>query len=136
MSWIVQTLLRNRLEIQSNPDLESDEYNDLLSLDVHINSLYSRGLLTDAELRLIDFMSGENTTSTEYRRMNFRVVQRKFATLCNKIAYHLGGIFTDDGYLEHMQNSYNLNDEQLEKIKLYMEGNHKHRLKRKPENVK
>lgn len=131
MSWIIQTLLRNSIQTKEEHKMDSDSYNDLLILEKRIENLHKERVVTDFELDLIDYFSGKKPDNEKIRSMDRSVVQRKFTTLCNKLAYYLGGMFTDEGYLNYLQNKYNLSEEQIEELKTYMKGKHRHTLSRK-----
>lgn len=136
MSWIVQTLLRDSVNIRSKSEIESDSFTDLLFLEKKIDELFDKGVITDEELELIGYFSGNTKLGNELAYTDRRIVQRKFVALCAKIAYYLGGGFTDEGYLDYIQKKYNLNEEEVETLRTYMKGKYRHRLSRKIKNGK
>ena len=44
--WYIQHLLKNRLEIRTNGDIESDEFNDLIIIEKKIKSLYMADIIS------------------------------------------------------------------------------------------
>ena len=56
MSWYLEIFLKNKLEIKSKLDLESDEYNDLLVIEKKIEGLHSAGIISDQEVLLIKYV--------------------------------------------------------------------------------
>jgi hypothetical protein len=113
--------------------LDDDDYNDLLIIEKKIKDLYSNGLLTDEELELIEHVSDGkplNQVGTEINKSRLTMA-RKFYAITNRIAQSLGGYFTDEGYLDYMQNKYNLTEEQVDAARNYMESRFKYKIMRK-----
>jgi len=130
MSWITQHLLRNKESILSEPDLDSDEYNNLLVILGKIKELYREGFLSDMDLYIIDLVSdGRPIKDLEESIDKNRITLSKtFIQICSRISYFLGGYFTDEGFLENLKANYRLTDEQIEKLREYMSGKFKHKL--------
>ncbi len=136
MSWICQYLLRNKEIITSEPDIDSDQYNDLLVIEKKIEELHEEGFLSDLDLYIIDLVSdGRPIKDLEKSLDRSRItISKTFIQICNRIAYFLGGYFTDEGFLENMKQNYRLSDEDIEKLNSYINGKFKHKLmKRKLE---
>lgn len=133
MSWITQHLLRNSVSIKSSPDIESDEYNNLLVIESKINALHDSGFLSDIDLWIIELMAdGKPIKNLEAEVGKNRItISKTFIQICDRISYLLGGYFTDDGFLDNMRESYNLDDAQIEKLKEYMSGKFKNKLMKK-----
>jgi len=134
MSWIVQNLLRDRTKIKTSPDIDSDIYNDLLILESKIKDLSNSGLVDEYDLELVDFVSdgkpfSENTI--EHLGRVRQSVSKDFKELCRKIAFYVGGEFTDEGYLAKMKRKYKLSDKQIELARDYMKGKYRFRISRK-----
>ncbi len=136
MSWYIQTLLRNSLEIKSKSDIESDEYNDLIVIEKKYNDLYKLGIITNDDISLIEYMKDGKplVNSKEGFGKNRMGVSKDFVNLCNKIAFYLGGYFTDDGYIHYMKTKYHLTDEQVGKMIDYMSSKYKNKIIRKTKN--
>lgn len=134
MSWIIQNLLRNRVKIKTSPDIESDDYNDLLLLEAKIADLYTAGLLSDYDIELIELISDGKPISDRTVKSIGRVrqsVSKDFRSLCDRLSFYIGGEFTDVGYLEKFRKKYNLSDEQIKKAEKYMKGRYRFRISRK-----
>jgi hypothetical protein len=132
MSWIVQILLRNSVELKSNQSLDSDDYTNLLIIEKKIYEMYQDKLLSDSDIELIENISdGKPFRNLGNSSKSALSLAKRFYSLCDRIAYALGGEFTDDGYLEYMKNKYKLNEEQLEKLRKYMKGIYKYKIMRK-----
>lgn len=133
MSWIVQHLIRNREIIHSEPNLESDDYNNLLVIERKVKELHEEGFLSDIDIYILDLVGdGRPIRNLESVLDKNRItISKSFVQICDRIAYFLGGYFTDDGFLENLKYSYKLDDEKIDKLKLHMTGKFKHKLMRK-----
>ena len=133
MSWYLNHLLKNKIQIRSNIDLESEEYNDLLFIEKKIKELYEDDIISDDEVELLRYVEDGKplVNSKEAFGKNRISLGRDFTSLCNKIAFYVGGYFTDEGYVHEMRVKYNLTDEQVEKMIDYMKSKYKNKLMRK-----
>lgn len=133
MSWIVQHLLRNKEIIRSEQDIESDDYDNLLVIEAKVKELHDEGLLSDMDIYIIDLVSdGKPIIELESTLSKNRVtISKTFIQICSRISYFLGGYFTDEGFLENMKINYRLSTEDIDKIKLYINGKFKHKLMRR-----
>lgn len=137
MSWYTQNLLKDSLRIHENPDLDSDEYNDLILLEKKIEQLHDIGIISDDELGIINYLKGGNLSSDAKKLLGKerKTVSRKINDVCNKVAFYLGSYFTDEGYVNYMKNKYNLSNEQLNIMIDYMRNKFKYRVMRKTNNA-
>lgn len=135
--WYVSHLLKNKLEIRSKLDLESDEYNDLLVIEKKIEDLCNAGIISDQELLLIRYVEdGKPMVGSKKDFGKNRIsLARDFNSLCNKIAFYVGGYFTDEGYADYMRDKYSLTDEQIDRMVDYMKSKYKNKLMRKKKKV-
>jgi hypothetical protein len=133
MSYYVESLLRNRDMIRVNPDIESDEFNDLLVVERAVKDLQEKGVLSSEDIRIIRCISDvSNFNMAEEQFDSNRVtISKKFEEACNKIAFALGNIFTDVGYLNYIGNKYSLSEEQLNTLNQFMNSRFKHKLMHK-----
>jgi hypothetical protein len=133
VSWYVQNLLKNKLALRTDSDFESDQYNDLLVIEKKINELYNLGLISDAEINLIEYISDGKPLVDSMNGLGKNRISsaRDVSKLCNKIAFFAGGYFTDDGYIDEMRRKYKLTDEEVNKMSQYMRSKFKHKLRRK-----
>jgi len=138
MSWYTEYLLRNSLEIKSKSDIDADDFNDLLVLEGKIQELYSNGLISQEELRLIEYIEDGKpiVNSKEDFGKNRMSLARDINKLSDKIAFYIGGYFTDDGYVHYMKTKYNLQDGQVEKMIDYMKSKYKNKLIRKINDIR
>ncbi len=130
MSWIIQTLLNNREMIKEEANIASEEYNDLLMIEKAIETLFEKKRLTDEDLVILGVKSGNPIS--EMTRNEKATFYKKYAQLCDRLAYYLGGCFTDDGYLNDVQNKYKLDSNQMDLLQKYIKSEYKHKIMRNP----
>ena len=131
MSWIVQSLLSNRNTVKALADIESDEYNDLLRVEMAINSLQQRGLISEEDLEVVAEMCGDIPGLALKPKHTREAIYRKFDTICERIAFYLGDYFTDEGYLFYMKHKYKLSEQQVDVMRTYMTSVYRHKIMRK-----
>lgn len=133
MAWYVETLLRNSLEIKARADLNADDYNDLIVLQKKIDGLHNENIISDEEMLLIDYIEDGKPMVNSKRDFgkNRLSVSKDINKLCDKIAFYIGGYFTDDGYIHHMTTTYKLSPEQVDTLSTYMKSRYKNKIIRK-----
>lgn len=138
MSWIVESLIRDRWNIKSNPDPDSDSYNNILIIEKAIKELLEDKLITSLEVQILNIISEGYTLSDLETKLSIsrETISKIFMSTCLKIAYYLGGEFTDEGLIESMEDKYNLNPEQIVRLRVFMRSRFKHKIARNetPEN--
>ena len=105
-------------------DLEDNDYTNLLLLCKKIKDLYLSGNISKYEVSLISkLMDGETFTSiaNDFGKKDIRPLKKDFEEVCNKLAFALGGGYTDDGYINYMVEKYNLTSEQSQTLLQFME---------------
>ena len=146
MSRYVETLLIFSDSIRSNIcnsytnygelvvelDLDDNDYNNLLIMEKKIKELHGKGLLADKEIDILNAVStGQSLHKLEKElELNRITISKIFRAVCNKIAYTLGGEFTNDGYIAYMKKKHNLSGKQIDKLKHIIEGEYRHRTRR------
>jgi hypothetical protein len=133
MSWIVQHLIMQTEEIKVNPDIESDDFNNLLIIEKKIDELYNKNLLSNSDLKLINCMASGKIfeDASKILGISSALASKRFNDVCQKISFSLGGLFTDDGYLDYLKDSYNLTDEQIDKVIDYIHSKYRHKIIRR-----
>lgn len=143
--WYVEFLLRHSGEIKENIydsytadtyepgytlDLDNFDYNNLLLIEKTLKDLIKNDRTTKREILILKhILDGKNIIDIE-RELKFSrlTVTKLFSRLCDKVAFMLGDVFTDEGYIEYMQEKYGLTIEQIEKLKSFMQSNKRHTL--------
>ncbi len=132
MSWLVENYIINKESIKSSADINSDEYMDILIIEKLIKRLNKNGVINNKEMRVLDLMSQGYTIDDISREFhaNRVTISAVFNFVCEKIAFILGGYFTDDGFLEYMKEKYEFDIDTMEKISRFLHSSKKHRIKR------
>lgn len=133
MSWIIQSLLRSTVEIKTQQDIDSEDYNNLLIIEKKIKDMSSDGLLSSKDLEILEKVSdGKPLDEAGEQILKSRItLARKFYAICDRIAYALGGEFTDEGYLSSIQRKHHLTEEEVDKARKYIKGRFKYKIMRK-----
>ena len=133
MSWIIQALLRSSVELRSESNINSDEFTDLMLLEKWIKDLHIANIISKEELELIHYVEdGKPMVNSKHDFGKNRIsLARDFVNLCNKIAFYVGGYFTNDGYIDYMMVKYNLTDDEVARMVSYMTSKYKTKLLRK-----
>lgn len=131
MSWIIQSLLNDSNLIRVENDISSDAYNDLLLVEKAVKELEKRGLLSSDDLKIIDEMSGTIAGFESKPKTQKETESRKYVIICERLAFYMGGYFTDGGYLSYMTRKYKLTEEQVETLQNFMKSPYKHKIAQK-----
>lgn len=109
---------------------DDDTYNDLLLVEKKIKDLHQRKILTDLDIDILnEFSFNPFINSLEERLSIPRItLSKRFTVICNIISLHMGGLFTNRGYLNYMKDKYNLDEDQLNILRQYIKSNLKHKL--------
>jgi|WetSurSiteA1Bulk_404760.scaffolds.fasta_scaffold07284_6 hypothetical protein len=138
-SWYVKTLIQNKETIKRNIykesagkiessytiDFEDMDYNNLLLIETLIEKLIQSNSISDREIVVLNqILAGNSIAMIEKSLGISRITLTKILDdLCDRVAFILGGEFTNEGYLEYMREKYNLTEEQITKARDYMISN-------------
>jgi len=130
MSWIVRELLVNADNIRRSIvdtdyttvsfQLEDNQYNDLLEIEKAIAELVEGNQINKTELNIITALEKGFTyrqIAKEYNIASVNTVKTIVHHVCSRVAFKLGGKFTDDGFVDYMTTEYKLDDEQITKLR-------------------
>lgn len=124
--WYLQYLLLFREEIKSTGNIESDEFNDLLVVEMKIKELFQKGQITKEELDIMYYYSEVKVLDRNLR--NRKTISKKFNDLCKKLSIILGGVFTDEGYVEYLKVKYSLSKQCTESLRSLLTSTHNNRI--------
>jgi hypothetical protein len=132
MSWKIESLILNRLYLKENPDLESEDYNNLLIIEKKAKELYELKILSLLEAQILNYFSNGSTLTDISKEIDLSkdTVILVFRRACEKISFCLGGEFTDFGTIDELIDKYDLSSEQIENLITYMNSEYKHKLSR------
>ena len=131
MSWIVQSYLNSRDTIRSNADINSDSFNDLIIIEKAIETLQKMGALTEDDLYVIGITVDGYNKIDKPTRVERHTLAKRRAIVCDRIAYYLGGYFTDEGYLDYIQKKYKFDADKMTALRAFIKSRNKHRIIRK-----
>jgi hypothetical protein len=135
MSWYVKNLLFNFTEIQSPTvvfDLDYFEnevfyykvfdelaYSDLSDVVNCIEDLFSNGRMDELELSIIRFIVNGYSYKeiSRFCGVSVNTVKKRFSVVCNRIAFTLGGKFTNEGLFTYIKNKHEINRDQETKLR-------------------
>ena len=102
-------------------NVDSDTYCDLLSVEMELSRLIKKGLISGLDLQVLNSILGGTPFSVIGAELNLGSkrlsVYGIFKKICSRIAFVLGEHFTNDGYINYLQNKYDLNQDDIDKIK-------------------
>jgi len=132
MSWRIETLIINRLSLKEEHDLESDDYNNLLIIEKKAKELYELNILSTLEAKILNSFSNGSTLIDISKEipLSKETIILFFRRACEKIAFCLGGEFTDFGTVDDLVDKYSLTEEQTNNLVAYMNSEYKHKLSR------
>lgn len=134
-SWYVEVLLKNRASVKDSIytnidiisdsyeiDFENDDYNNLLLLEKEIKKQAESGRLDPLENKILFYIFQSKTIAEITRLLNVSrpTIVKTFEALCDRLAYVLGGVFTNEGYLDFLTKKHNLTETQIEKARNLM----------------
>ena len=130
MSWIVERLLIDRYRIKTTFPLDEDAWDRLIFLEKKINDLYEEELISDLEISVIAKMEENKSFSQIAQEMEMArsTVTKIFRNACNRIAFYLGGYYTDEGFLDSLQENYSLSQEEIYEVYKKINSKYRHKI--------
>lgn len=118
MSWLVNRYIKDMSFIKERGDIESTVYNNALMIERAIKEMNERGLLTDFEKDVLWAISKGYSYSETARLLGSHrlTISDTFNTVTDRIAFILGGEFTDSGFLEKIQTMGALSEVDVDKL--------------------
>lgn len=131
--WYIEYLLKNREEIRLSNDLDSDLFNDLLIVEREIKRFLNSGLISDKELEILEVILNSRSLLSAQDKAKYRraTMSKIFKGTCQKLSLSLGGIFTDEGYIQYMIDKYNLKDEEIKKLSAFIQSKYRQKIMKK-----
>lgn len=112
MSWLVGEYIRSLPYITERGDINSDDFNNAIMIEKCIKDMAKKGLLSEMELNIVSLVySGYNYEEIgNLLHANRATISKSFKEVTDRIAYILGGEFTDASLLERIPNVEDLSD--------------------------
>ena len=123
MSRIVEEYIRSLYDILDAGDIESDQFNNALSIQTTIKTLYERGNVKEFDVRVLNgIASGFNFSEIATLLMaDRRRVSESFRKSCGKVAFVLGDEFTDTGFMYKVAARYAVGQKKERELKEFFE---------------
>lgn len=104
---------------------EDETYNDLLQVEKAIENLRADKKLTNLEYKIILMMEDSIRIEKMEKilKLDKRTIHKIFSNVCERIAYILGGYFTNEGFIDRICRRKKLTEEQVQKIRNYFMKN-------------
>lgn len=117
----------DKLDVSVTSNLESTSYSDLLTVESKIKELAVNNLLTKRETAIIKAVVAGDSFAELADRLDISkvTIYSEFKNICGKIAFHLGEHFTDEGYQDYLKDKYDLSEEEVIALDLYMKNKFK-----------
>lgn len=105
MSWVIEEYIRQMPYIMETTDIDSESFNNCLLIQKCISNLDKSGLLSDIEKDILSAVySGFNYAEiSKLLNVNRQTVSMVFDKVTDRIAYVLGGEFSDASFLDRVQ---------------------------------
>lgn len=118
MSWIIGQYLRELPYIKEKADINSDSYNNAIMIEKTIDDMNKDGLLTEFEKNvLISITSGYNFSEiSRILNADRQRVSQTFKNVTDRIAYIMGGEFTDAAFIERIQSVEPISEQHISKL--------------------
>ena len=106
-------------------DFENDEWHFLLQVESKIKEMYKSKQLTRKEVEILWLLSEGNSYKEvgEILFIGKNSIRKIFNSTCIKVAFALGGLFTNEGYIEYMTEKHNLSEGEISRMATLMESN-------------
>lgn len=132
--WKIGIILSMRSHIREGGDLESGLYDDLLSIEMAISEMVQRSMLDERELGYLDALNSSPTLTyaANICEVQHETFSKVIQATCSRIANFMGGSFTDEGFIAEVVETYNLPDDEIERLRQFIKSRERLSVKRVP----
>ncbi len=119
MSKIVEEYVKALYSIVDAGNIESDQFNNALSIQETIKILYEKGNISEFDVRVLNgIATGFNFSEIATLLIADRKrVSDSFKKTCGKVAFVLGGEFTDTGFMYRHAARHAIGSKKEQKLK-------------------
>jgi hypothetical protein len=106
-------------------NFEDETYQDLLMIEKTIEELRQAHKISSAEYDIVELIKNNTNIRDIISKLDLdkRTVYGVFSSVCERIAYILGGYYTNEGFLDKICKNRKLTEEQIQKIRNYFNKN-------------
>lgn len=119
MSWVIEEYIRQMPYIMESHNIDADDYNNCLLIQRCVKNLEKNNLLSEIERDVLSaiFMGFNYAEISKLLNVNRQTVSMVFDRVTDRIAYVLGGEFSDASFLDRVQSlNSNLNAKNVRDI--------------------
>lgn len=118
MAWIIEEYVKQLPYIKERGDIESDTYNNAIMIEKVIDDMNDQNLISEFEHDILWAISAGYSYSEAARILNSHrlTISETFSKLTDRIAYILGGEFTDSALIERLRDSEVLGNQDVEEL--------------------
>jgi len=119
MSKIVEEYVKSLYGILDAGDIESEQFNNALSIQQTVKTLHRRGNITEFDVRVLNgIATGFNFSEIATLLIADRKrVSDSFRKTCGKIAFVLGDEFTDTGFVDRYAIRHAIGEQKEKELK-------------------
>jgi hypothetical protein len=105
MSWVIEEYIRQMPFILEEGDIDADDYNNCLLIQKCIDDLQNSNLLSELEKDVLSavYVGFNYAEISKLLNVNRQTVSMAFDKVTDRIAYILGGEFSDASFLDRVQ---------------------------------
>lgn len=105
MSWVIEEYIRQMPYIMEAHDINAEDYNNCLLIQKCVQNLDKSGLLSEAEKDILSavYMGFNYAEISKLLDVNRQTVSMVFDKITDRIAFVLGGEFSDAAFLDRVQ---------------------------------
>jgi hypothetical protein len=119
MSWVIEEYIRQMPYIMENHNIDADDYNNCLLIQRCVKRLEKENLLSELEKDVLSaiFMGFNYAEISKLLNVNRQTISMVFDKVTDRIAYVLGGEFSDASFLDRVQSlNNNINEKNVRDI--------------------
>lgn len=109
--------------------IDSELYEDLLTVEIRIGEMLDKDLLTDKEIVILRMILSNKPLSRLEKEINISrdTIIKTFKDACGKIGEYIGDYFPDDRYIGYISEKHGLDITQQNLLKKYITSNIRHK---------
>lgn len=118
MSWIIKNYLKNYYNLKSLSNINTNVFDDLVSIEKSIDFLRNSGKFTKAESDIINkLFSGYTVTDIcKANNVSIQWVLRAINKISKKIEKVIGDLYNDESYIYDFSKRNSLTPQQIKKL--------------------
>lgn len=118
MSWLIEEYIKQIPYIKERGNIDSDEYNNALIIELTIEKMMKQNLISDFEKDVLWAISVGYNYSEAARLLDSHrlTISDTINDITDRIAYILGGEFTDSAFMDRIQNIEDISEQDVDAL--------------------